>query len=216
MRRLALRIVCAAVLLTSDQLNAQDMQHPTLPNGCGSGWNLPIVSDSLPLVGCQFKDSCDKHDICYGKCELSTEGDCEYRRCRKDGDLFGKDICFTDLRLITLGTKALSRKRSCDDGLRSDIRAVNKGKPVCEAFAEVYRAAVALFGDSAFIGIDASIALGQSKEEYARAVQQFFERGTEAQFRKLVESVDSGAQTVDLKKPISFDAKKGLINVPSQ
>lgn len=209
--------VCFILLAHPTIAQDENVKHPTPPNGCGSGWSLPFVPNSLPLIGCQFRKACDNHDVCYGRCELSTAGECEYRRCVKGGDLYNDDICFTDLRLINLGIKAFRRKSLCDDGLCNDIRALNKGKPICEAFAEVYRVAVEVLGRDAFQGIqgiDTLLELGQSKEEYGKALQQFFEHGTDAQFSEFVRKVDSGAQPVDLKRAIVFDQGGGLINVP--
>lgn len=193
---------------------AQTLPQPTAPNGCGTGWNRYFVPDSIPLFQCQFKSCCDNHDVCYGKCESSVAGVCEYRRCRNGGDLFGKDFCMTDERMLKLQVMANVRRKQCDSSFYTDLRAANPGKMVCAAFAVVYREAVKEFGGDAFIGAERFDGPPQSQADYEAAIREFFRSGSEEQFKRLVEGADAGNPVVNLKKDIRFSRTSGLTNAP--
>lgn len=117
---------------------SMSIEAQTLPalmtNGCGSGRFAFLVPNSTILSQCSFSESCNKHDICYG-------------RCLDGGDLFGNATC-NDL------TEKVRRRDVCDVGLMNGIKAGNTGKPVCSMYAALYRWAVARFGESAFHGIE--------------------------------------------------------------
>jgi len=201
-----------AVFLIGAPAAAQTLSAPSVPNGCGTGWNRYLVPDSIPLLKCQFKSACDKHDGCYGRCETSVDGVCEYRRCRRGGDLYGKDICMTDERLLNLNVMASIRRKQCDGSFHSDLRAANPGNIVCAAFAIVYREAVKAFGADVFIGADRFDGPPQSQDEYEGAIREFFRAGSVQQFEKLVEGADSGNPVVNFKKAIYYSRSSGLIN----
>ena len=188
----------------------------TLPNGCGSGWSTYLVPNSLPIVRCQFKQACDEHDLCYGKCETSTADKCEYRRCRPGGDLYKSDECITNPRLINAMAEATSRRQTCDSSLSERIRALNTAKAVCAAFAIVYRDAVKAFGDGAWAGADLFQFQGPPPDQaaYEEAIREFFKNGKEEQFARLVQGADAGRPVVNLKKAIKFSPTAGLVNVP--
>jgi len=37
-------------------------------NGCGSGWNGPLIPDKIDFLGVDFRKSCSEHDQCYSNC----------------------------------------------------------------------------------------------------------------------------------------------------
>ena len=121
-KSIVMRLAVSILLVFIHSLSFGDelAQH-TSPNGCGAGWSLLFVPNSIPLAKCQFKEACDNHDLCYGKCENSFAEECEYRRCRKGGDLYGDIQCLTDERLVNLIGKAEERRRKCDDELCDEI-----------------------------------------------------------------------------------------------
>lgn len=213
MRQLIIFLILI-ISFTGNNSNAQSLSSDVpIANGCGSGWSLYFVPDSIKLAECSFKAACDQHDICYGKCEKSFVGECEYRRCQAGGDLYKNNECKINENLLILMVKANQRKRVCDADLCDKIRKINKGKPICEAFAIVYRDAVRYFGKDKFLGIDgADFNLNQSEKEHLKAIHDFFKNGNEEQFKKLYEFFDSGMPIIDFKKPIIFDDNKGLVN----
>jgi RHS repeat-associated protein len=47
--------------------------NPSTTDGCGpKGWKNKLVPNK-PLIGVDFKDACDKHDVCYETCEANKE-----------------------------------------------------------------------------------------------------------------------------------------------
>ena len=185
----------------------------TVQNGCGTGWNQYLVPDSIPILRCTFRNACDEHDICYGKCEGKMLGECEYQRCRTGGDLFGQDICVTEPRFLALTARANKRKSQCDASFYERMVSLNHGKAVCKAFAVVYRDAVKNFGGGAFRGIDQFEGPIQDKEAYEAAIREFFRNGTEQQYNEIANRADSGNLPVNLRQPIQYDPNKGLVNV---
>jgi hypothetical protein len=211
MRALIRLLLAGALVFCSGSAIAQ-LSTPTAPNGCGSGWSRFFTPNSLPLLKCEFKSSCDGHDVCYGRCETSFTGECEYRRCRPGGDLHNKSECQSDERLGNLQARATVRRQTCDQAFYRQLRTVNAGRTVCEAFAIVYRDAVKNFGAGFFSGIDTFEGPPQPQAEYEGAIREFFENGSEAQFRQLVQAADQDRPIVNLKRPISFSRNEGLTN----
>lgn len=186
-------------------------------NGCGTGWNTWLVPDSIPVVYCRFESACNKHDVCYGKCEGKARDksalECEYLRCREGGDLHGSITCETNVKLRDLIVEADGRRKKCDTGLYNNIRGDNRGNFACYAFAVVYRDAVKIWGKGSFFGVDpAGRVLNQPKAEYDAAIREFFRQGTSEQFKQLV-SGPGGKPSVDLGQPIRFDPARGLVNI---
>lgn len=185
-------------------------------NGCGSGWNVWVVPDSIPLARCTFASCCNDHDFCYGKCEGRTDSQCSYLRCKRGGDLFRSDRCKTDMSLVKSALDANKRRATCDNKFYEDMRAINKGKWVCEALAIVYRDAVKEWGDASFSGVDAIAAVPawkQSPSAYNAALREFFKSGSQEQFASFVKAADQGQPLVQLKQPVRFDRARGLVNV---
>jgi hypothetical protein len=205
-------LVLCTFLFPSTSVFGQLSMTPTAPNGCGSGWSLYFVPNSIPIAKCEFKSACDAHDLCYGKCETSIHGICEYRRCRAGGDLYGKSQCKTDERLIRVQIAAQERRRACDATFYSGIRTINPGKAVCAAFALVYRDAVKTFGLANFAGADVFEGPPQDQASYEAAIREFFLTGTDEQFQRLVEGAEAGKPVVNMKRPIRFVPGKGLVN----
>lgn len=189
------------------------------PNGCGTGWNVYLIPDRIPILQCKFGDSCNRHDACYSVCLTRTDGDCEYRRCRPGGDLNGSARCRTDVNLLLLGGKAQERRSSCDASFYTSMRAANQGKFACEALAIVYRDAVKFFGDPAFAGFGIANpppAWKQSQDEYNKALAEFFTRSSVDDFRRFVEAADAGRPTVNLCGRLQYIEGTGLMNIAAE
>jgi hypothetical protein len=188
-------------------------------NGCGTGWNSYLVPDRIPILNCDFGSSCNKHDACYSACLDRTDGDCEYRRCRKGGDLDGSSRCLSDVELLTLGGKAQARRATCDADFFTAMRTANRGKFACEALAYIYRDAVKWWGDSAFAGfgfINPPTAWEQSQDEYNKAIGDFFGKANVDDFRRFVEAADAGKPTVNLCGRLTYSPVTGLTNVSAK
>lgn len=197
--------------MSDDTFESADSSNKT--NGCGSGWNTWLVPDSIPVLECKFNEACNKHDLCYGKCEKYPQDhiqpECEYLRCKKGGDLYQSNKCDTDVHLTKLITDAKTRKSKCDDSLYNDINNNNPGKAVCRSVAIVYKLAVKNWGEGSFHGITATgETINQPKSEYDGAIKDFFKYGTKEQFEAFVQAYDKG--NVNLEKPLQFDKTLGL------
>lgn len=124
-------ILTVIVLMIATPSFATDLPN-NLPNGCGtSGWGA-VVPDQSFITGCRFKDACDRHDVCYG-------------RCLPGGTLFGQSTC-TDEK------ERIERRTGCDSALYSDIASLNDDRAICGAYGALYRWAVIRFGKNAFHG----------------------------------------------------------------
>jgi hypothetical protein len=108
-----------------------------VPNGCGtSDWGA-VVPDKSFITRCRFKEACDQHDVCYG-------------RCLPGGTLFGQSTCADQ--------KARSERRiGCDSALYSDIASLNEDRIICRAYGSLYRWAVIRFGEDAFHGASSAL-----------------------------------------------------------
>lgn len=204
-----LGVLCMIVSAACNLARAADVSQP---NGCGSGWSVYLVPDSIPVAHCNFKGACDEHDGCYSKCETSTADQCEYRRCQSGGDLFNNAVCLTDPKFHALWDGAMQRKADCDRRLELKIRADNPQQAVCAAFAIVYRKAVQAFGKSVFAGFQTAAQLTQTPEEYQQAIRDFFRYGTEEQFQDLVNKEEQGELDVDFQRDLKYSKVQGLRN----
>lgn len=210
---------CLALCMTTTVV-AQASMSPkpqTMPNGCGSGWSRWLVPNSLPLLKCKFESSCNAHDICYGQCEGRQDDpkhpECAYLACKPGGALYGSSKCETDIDMVDNLANAASRRKRCDVTLADNIRKANTDRPVCQAFAKVYKLAVQRFGWDPFIGIDPTSArAGQSQEDFDNELRKFFLNGTDQQFNRFVQATESSGASVDFSKPIKFDSGVGLVN----
>lgn len=178
------------------------------PNGCGSGWNAPFVPDKIFAV-CDFTQACNEHDGCYGKCEKSLEGNCEYRRCREGGDLYGKSEC-DNVKFLKLMNAANIRREQCDIDLQNKIISTNHNK-VCSVVAIAYRKAVRFAGDQAFVGIDPIPAPPEPKQ-YNKAIEDFLTFGTDKQFNDFIKAEQQGVSDVDFQRELIFTHENGLKN----
>ena len=101
---LLLLLQCTSARADDAKKNAELLK--SQPNGCGSGWSVYLVLDSIPLAHCTFRAACDGHDDCYGKCEGRVQDrrapQCEYLRCRQGGDLFKQPACQSDPKFAKL------------------------------------------------------------------------------------------------------------------
>ncbi len=174
------------------------------------------MPNQIPVLQCNFLESCNHHDDCYAQCENSVEGACEYRRCRPGGDLF-KDIrCDTDVKLMKLYGDAMRRKKSCDVSFYTSMVQQNAGW-ACRAFAIVYTKAVKDFGDGAFNGLNAmqnTPALKQGEQEYNHALDEFFRSANETEFQEFVRTQEARDGEVKLCGRIIYTKAAGLQNVP--
>jgi hypothetical protein len=105
-------------------------------NGCGSGAFAFLVPNKTYFSGCEFKQACDVHDLCYSRCE--TKGTFV-------GDLVGSTACDDPVA-------ASQRRSKCDDSLRENIVEINPGKSICSMYGAIYRFAVQAIGKNFFKG----------------------------------------------------------------
>jgi hypothetical protein len=143
MRRL---IICLGTFFLAS-LCMEATQSQTLPgletNGCGSGRFGFLVPNQTAFTQCQFKTSCDSHDLCYG-------------RCKAGGDLFGSSLCKDEPTRI-------QRRQVCDVALQANIITANGSKPMCRVYASIYRVAVQLMGSAFFDGISGNKPVGATQ-----------------------------------------------------
>lgn len=112
-------------------------------NGCGSGWNAPVVPDRIGLLCIDFRASCAAHDNCYSK-------------CLKGGENFGKPICEQSSFEQREGRRAICdtsfkamMKRGCNSTACDPVR-----KAVCRGVAAIYAVAVNAGGGGSFKGVE--------------------------------------------------------------
>lgn len=124
-------LLAACVLLCTDA-HAMDFS-----NGCGSGWNQPVVPDSP--MGYEFKDACDKHDNCYS-------------RCMKGGTSFG-----TTEKCDQTSAVKETRRQICDEQFDQEIARICSTYPtekICRLLGKIYFVAVRLGGSGSFDGYE--------------------------------------------------------------
>lgn len=186
-------------------------------NGCGTGWNRYVVPDRLKIIGCEFKQSCDNHDRCYGACSHGAPGSalpqCEYLRCEANGDLFGTKTC-DGIRFKRLRIKAEERRAKCDANFMVDIPKLNPGNARCTLFSAIYPSAVRILGQRACVGIDAlqTAWTDAQKDAYAKAINDLYLQWSEERIERYVGALRRGDISVDFGKPIVFDFNLGLKN----
>ena len=210
-----LRLTCALLFLYSPSLFAQ----PDLStNGCGNGWGRYVIPDRIKPIGCEFKSSCDKHDVCYGSCGSFKTNvslpQCEYLRCAPGGDLYKKPECDT-IKFRRLSIAAEERRVQCDAGFMVDIVKANPGNARCTLFSGIYPFAVRVLGSNAFVGLDeysGGIWTEDEKRKYAEAINSLFSEWSDEQILAYTKQWQKETPKVDLSRPIFFDKKKGLRN----
>lgn len=180
-------------------------------NGCGSGWSVHLVPDRFPIADCEFLTSCNRHDVCYGRCSgLATDErapHCEYLRCKAGGDLFGNAACQTD-RFELLRQQADRRRLVCDSQFYVDISTLNGGKPICRAFAAIYSRAVKWFGEGPFEGMDGRPVAALSEVQVERskeAIAETLRRLEPEELNALVDEIIRLRSSIDWSKELWFD-----------
>ena len=186
-------------------------------NGCGSGIERYVIPDKLEIIGCDFKKSCDEHDVCYGSCSVTPNKNklpqCEYLRCQSGGDLYGSKTC-DSIKFRRLEIAANERRVTCDAKFMVDIIKNNPGNSRCTLFSALYPFAVRLLGSRAFVGID-SMALAwpeEDKNAYATAINDLFSTWSDLRIDQYTKALSEGKANVDLNRPLRFDPNIGLVN----
>jgi hypothetical protein len=214
---LAFRFGILGVLITIVLIGFSSPVLAQAANGCGSGWNRPFVPDRIRPLACDFKQACDRHDVCYGACEDSKNAkipQCEYLRCEKGGDLVGQSAC-QSVFFDNLREAARTRKEICDKAFALDLVDLNPNRPQCSFFSWLYPNAVRLFGKSSFVGIDPASSSTLSQEEQEKsldAIDALFKEWSAAQIKTFEEQVRNGAIKLDFDRPLRFDQHRGLFN----
>jgi hypothetical protein len=190
-------------------------------NGCGSGWNTYLVPDSLPLGICNFEQSCNNHDVCYGKCDTASTDSaeqnprCAYLQCKKGGRHFEDDSVCSQSIYKTSEIEAKKRKATCDSRFYSEIADFNNSRPICVAFAALYSKAVQKFGEGAFMG--AAPAEGTNENALPisrgnmRAFEQFLKEAGDSELKKVIEDIKKPSTQIDPSRPLRFEKGKGLV-----
>lgn len=188
-----------------------------MTNGCGTGWNNYLVPDKIKPLACDFKASCDRHDVCYGACAnavLADNPQCEYLRCERGGDLYGQSDC-DGTKFRALFNAAKTRRATCDVKFGTDLGTFNQNRPQCQFFAWLYPSVVKVLGASAFLGIDGTVAASfteAEKQAYADAVNAMLSQWSGDQLNRFEAQVKAGAIRVDFTKKLAFDPARGLFN----
>jgi len=215
--QLVIGVAGTVVLLSATPAFAGD---PTQPNGCGTGWNAYLVPNSIKLAGCVFKPACDAHDRCYDKCRApeavsASPQMCAYLDCRRDGKYYGQGVCKSEYYEKSKWDAAV-RRTSCDTGFYTNLLNINQGTLICEAFSWFYLKAVQKFGEGAFFGAAPVSAAREDEIPFTgtsrKAVEEFFNSGTEQQFKQLIEDLKSTRPVVDPSQPLIYDPSSGLKN----
>ena len=124
-------------------------------NGCGTeGIQGVLVPDSTLFTRCQFKSSCNKHDLCYGK-------------CLKGGELFGKELCNDPIAKE-------ARRNACDANFFNDIIESNNDRSICKFYGKIYRLAVVKFGKGNFNGREIEILARSAFEKGEVEAEKFY------------------------------------------
>lgn len=215
-RRRTLSIIfwLAAVAFAGVQAEASAQES----NGCGSGWERHVIPDRLNIIGCDFKQSCDNHDACYGTClsraHQVSSPQCEYLRCERSGDLFGSKAC-DGIRFKRLRVAAAERRAVCDANFMVDIVKLNPENARCTLFSAIYPSAVRVLGSRAFVGINVldTSWTEEQKLAYASAINDLYRQWSSSRIEQYVNALNGGKVKVDFDKPIAFDPGVGLINV---
>lgn len=188
-------------------------------NGCGSasGIGKYVIPDRLNSIGCDFKQSCDNHDICYGACIPGTLKastlQCEYRKCEPSGELYGQKVC-DGLQFKRLRTEAEERRAVCDAHFMVDIVKLNPGNVRCTFFSGIYPFAVRVLGTSSFVGVEPypNAWTEAQKQAYANAINEFYRQWPDKRIEMYTKALNRGDIKVDFGAPIVFDPRTGLKN----
>ena len=217
--RFAKCFICLVALMFSALVAAQSSTVTTAsePNGCGTGWNRSVIPDKIKFIGCDFKKSCDEHDVCYGACTAlgatTSLPQCEYLRCQPGGDLYGKKEC-DGIKFRRLGIAANERRAECDGKFMVSIVRNNPGNSRCTLFSAIYPFAVRILGSRAFVGVDTAQGWTEDqKNAYATAINRMFAEWNDERISRYAAALKDGKIKVDFNTPIGFDDKLGIVNV---
>lgn len=187
------------------------------PNGCGTGWNTYLVPDKLRITGCDFKESCNEHDVCYSKCDQiegnEQSSECVYKKCLPTGSLSGSVICESvEFRKHKIASN--NRRAKCDADFMVNIVNYNPGNSKCTFYSALYPFFVRIFGNKSFLGVDnlGSSFTDEEKDAYINSLNDMLESWTPEQLEYYSEQLKSSNPPVDLSKPIKFNPSKGLYN----
>lgn len=147
-------------------------------NGCGSGWNEPIVPDKIITLGVDFRAACAEHDNCYSKC---LDG----------GENYNKPICNQ-----TSEEKKENRRLICDEKFLQDAedKCANDNvllRPLCEGVATIYKIAIRTGGKGSFNG-------DEVPESYYNFIAS--EEARNFNFSEFEKEIDDVLQTKDVGK----------------
>lgn len=123
------------LLLVAGVLWCGDAHAIDFSNGCGSGWNQPVVPDSP--MGYEFKKACDEHDNCYSRCE-------------KGGMNYGNKVKCDQTPAVRD-----ARRGTCDEQFDQAIARICESYPtakICRILGRLYFVAVRLGGSGSFNG----------------------------------------------------------------
>lgn len=215
-RRRTLGIACCLVAVACAAVQAEASEQAS--NGCGSGWERYVIPDRLNIIGCDFKQSCDNHDACYGACmsraQQVSSPQCDYLRCERGGDLFGLKTC-DGIRFKRLRVAAAERRAVCDANFMVDIVKLNPGNARCTLFSAIYPSAVRVLGARAFVGVDA-LDISWTEEQkvpYASAINELYRHWSTSRIEQYINAINVGEVKVNFDKPIVFDPDVGLVNL---
>jgi hypothetical protein len=147
-----LRTLATSILLvlalSGDSLASH--RAPCSVNGCGPGtWRLKIVPDRF--LGCEFKGSCNNHDLCYSQCMAC-------------GPRHAENVCMPP------GPSSL--RDQCDTRLEADIDAANNNSWFCNGFGWLFWLGCHTLGGPHFGATNAlRLAAAQPSEEAIATVK---------------------------------------------
>lgn len=147
-------VFCIAMIALLGPAPAKD--NTCKPNGCGPDGALGMaVPNRTILTQCEFEAACNKHDLCYSRCEAC-------------GDLAGQGTC-------TNQTARELRRTGCDIALEADIDAINNKRTVCKVWSWLFYEFVSKGGRRLFHGRRLPIELSEPWAGQSRSLNALAE-----------------------------------------
>jgi hypothetical protein len=147
-------VSCIAMIALLGSAAAKD--NTCKPNGCGPDGTLgTAVPNRTIITQCEFESACNKHDLCYSRCEPC-------------GDLAGQSTC-TDQTARGL------RRTGCDLVLQADIDAINNKRTVCKVWSWIFYQFVSKGGRGYFHGRRLPIELSEPWADQSRSLNALAE-----------------------------------------
>lgn len=139
--RSVLNIVKVSLVMMAFKAGAMELKTEFVDfnNGCGSGWNEPLVPEEIKLMGVNFAQACAEHDNCYSK-------------CLPGGDYYGKEICGMSSTEQKEGRRGICDVKFEKDLLSSCTKLDLVRRPMCEMMAYIYSYTVRMGGEPSFEG----------------------------------------------------------------